>query len=865
MGEVYRARDTKLGRDVALKILPDSFAADPERLARFQREAQVLASLNHPHIGAIYGLEELDGVRALVLELVDGPTLADRIAQGPVPLDEALTIARQIAEAVEAAHEQGIIHRDLKPANIKLRRDGAVKVLDFGLAKALAPAGSETVAVTAMATRDGVIVGTPAYMSPEQARGDAAGRQTDIWSFGVVLYELLTGASPFGRRTMAETLACVIGSQPDYSVLPSGTPSTARRLVRRCLEKDQKRRLQHMGDVRLEVEDALAARTSGTAPVSMDIVAARERPWQVAGAIVLVAIAGTGGWLVAHRSTSQAPAAVVRLSIPSLEPPFRGPFGTRHLAISDDGSRVAYISASRIWIRRIGQAQAVTLAADASSPFFSPNGEWVGFFSQGNVTGLMKVSALGGAPVRLVATADRPGGGTWRADGTIVFATSAGLFQVSENGGEPRLLMKPDPRRNERRYMWPQFMPGGRSVLFTIIPEDSTAGAQIGLLDLQTLATRIVSKEGSAAQYASTGHLVYASGRTLKAIAFDADLQQTRGDPVSLPDIEVATAPDNGAAEFALSSAGTLLFIAPDMSGGLRTLSWVDRQGKEEPLGLAPGRYQYPRVSPDGTRVALDISSANRDIWIWNRQRQSLTKLTNGPTEDMTPVWSPDGQRVFFASDRTGNFDVYSQAADGATDARVEYTGPGFQTPVSFTPDGARLIVFEDFRNLGVLTLGRPDRLEPLLRGAFETRLGMMSPDGNWIAYESNESGNQIEIFVRPFPNVNGRREKVSIDGGRYPLWGPRSSGELFYVDLKGGVMAASVTLSPGLTLGRVRKLFDWEKPPVGVSARPYDISPVDGRFLITRPATTGSDGAINISVVLNWFEELKQHVPTSR
>jgi hypothetical protein len=327
--------------------------------------------------------------------------------------------------------------------------------------------------------------------------------------------------------------------------------------------------------------------------------------------------------------------------------------------------------------------------------------------------------------VPIVTTSDRPGGGAWRADGTIVFATSEGLYQVSENGGEPRRLVRPDPRRKERVYAWPQFMPDGRSVLLTMVPEDSIEGAQIAVLDLKTLETRIVLKGGSAARYASTGYLVYASGRILKAIAFDPDTQQTRGDPLSLPDIEIATAPDNGAAEFAVSETGTLIFITPNMLGQqLRTLSWVDRLGKKEPLALAPDRYVNPRVSPDGTRVALDIAGANRDIWIWNLQRPSLTKLTGGPTEDILPVWSRDGRRLFFASDRTGNFDVYSQAADGATMERVEFAGPGTQMTTSFTPDGTRLLLIEGFKDLSMLNLERPDRLEPLLHSEFNELLG---------------------------------------------------------------------------------------------------------------------------------------------
>jgi serine/threonine-protein kinase len=476
---------------------------------------------------------------------------------------------------------------------------------------------------------------------------------------------------------------------------------------------------------------------------------------------------------------------------------------------------------------------------------------------------LKKVSVLGGPLVSIVTTSERPVGGTWGTDGTIVFATSKGLYEVSENGGTSRPLVKPDPLRKERVYAWPRFLTDGRSVLFTIVPDDSIDGAQTAVLDLKTLDVKIVLKGGSAARYTSTGHLVYASGQILKAIAFDPDTQQTRGDPVSLPDIEIATTPDNAAAEFAVSGTGTLIFITPNESAeDLRTLSWVDRHGKEDPLPLAPGQYQYPRISPDGTRVALDVVGANRDIWILDLQRPTLTRLTDGPTEDLVPVWSPDGSRVFFGSDRTGNFDVYSQAADGATEARLEFAGPGSQMPTCFTPDGTRLLVVENFNDLSILNLGRRDRLDPLLHGERNHWLGVVSPDGNWIAYESNESGNETEIFLRPFPNVSGRREKVSVDGGRYPLWGPERSGELFYVDRNGAMMAASVTLSPSFSLGRVTKLFDWRKPPRGISGRPYDISPLDGRFLLIKPAKENPHAVIGISVVLNWFEELRERGP---
>jgi serine/threonine-protein kinase len=399
-------------------------------------------------------------------------------------------------------------------------------------------------------------------------------------------------------------------------------------------------------------------------------------------------------------------------------------------------------------------------------------------------------------------------------------------------------------------------------VLFTIVPEGSIEGAQIALLDLTTRQTTTVMERGNAARYVPTGHLVYASGQTLSAIGFDPAARRTYGDPVTFRDIAVANAADSAAAGFAVSETGTLISIAPDaFTQRIRTLWWVDRRGNEEALPIAPGQYLYPRISPDGSRVALDVRGENRDIWIWNTQRPTLTKLTNGPTEDMVPMWSRDGRRLYFASDRTGNFDVYSQAADGATTERVEFAGPGVQVPVSLTPDNTGLIVLENFRDIGMIDLAKPHQLEPLLHSNFIEALAEVSPDGQWIAYESNESGNQMEIFLRPFSDLTGRREKVSIDGGRYPKWGRTGTGELFYMDLKGVMQAASITLSPSLQLGRVTPLFQWTAPPPNVGGQAYDISPIDGRFLMTRAAAEAG-GPVDVSVVLNWFEELRERVP---
>jgi serine/threonine protein kinase len=844
MGTVYRAHDLKLHRDVALKILSTELAHDTQRLARFRREAQLLASLNHPHVSQVFGFEEADHRQALVLELVAGPTLADRLAVGPLPLDEALGIATKIADALEAAHDQHVIHRDLKPSNIKAARDGSVKVLDFGLAKALEPSPI----LGANVTQTGVVVGTAAYMSPEQAKGLATDRRCDIWAFGCVLYEMITGRQAFPGSSAAESVAAVLEREPDWNALQAAAPPNVQRLVRRCLEKDTSRRLRDIGDARLEIEDALDV-PSRARPSS-----ARTR-WVFASGALLAAVGVITVALLMRNSASPTAPQVVRLFLPLSEPPTSSTYGTRDLEISYDGTRIAYLSGDRLFVRRLDQQEPTAVdTRTAIDPFFSANGEWLGFFAN---TGLYKVPIAGGAPVQLVAATERFAGGTWR-DGAIVFATSEGLFRVSENGGEVQPLLKPDAPRNERAFAWPHFTTDGRSLLFTVIPNNSADEPAIALLDLKTLVTKILLRGGTGARVVEDRFLVYASGQTLKAVAFDATSQRTRADSVSVPDVVLASSVGNSAAQFSVSATGTLVFMTPRESAqSLSTLSWVDRRGNEQPIALAPGRYIYPRVSPDGTRLALDIPDANRDIWIWDLRRQSLTRLTDGPTEDLLPIWSRDGNRVFFGSDRAGTFDVYSQAADGASPARAELAAPGAQMPVGLTPDGTRILVVEDFKSLGMIDLSRPHSIEPLLRGNFNYWLAAVSPDGKWLAYESDESGYQFEIFVRPFSDLKARREKISVDGGRYPLWGPKGSGELYYVDLNGAMMAASVSLSPTLAVGSVKKLFDWEKPSRGVSGRPYDVSPVDGRFLVTKSVLPTSSGGIDVSVVLNWQHEL--------
>jgi len=858
MGEVWKARDTRLDREVAIKTLPGTLARDPGRLARLEREAKLLATLNHHHVATIHGLELQDGASFLVMELVEGETLEDRLDRGALPVGEALTLALQLAQALEAAHARDIIHRDLKPANIKVTRDQRIKVLDFGIAKALAaPEGDDT---RAELTGTGAIVGTPAWMSPEQARGEAVGVQSDIWAFGAVLYEMLTGIAPFKRKTSAETLASVLELQPDYSALPPDAPILARRLVQRCLEKDPSRRLQRMGDVRILVEEALASPGSEApgAPSGSGASTLRARGRRTWAAIGLAAatLAGVALGLLASRSAAAPPAPALRVhaSIPFVARPLRFNYGTRHLAISRDGSSVAYLSPTHVQIRRLDQKDAVAIpAARANNPFFSPDGKWVGMFAE---TGsLVKVPVQGGTPVALVVQTNRPAGADWGTDGTIAFATSEALYEVSADGGEPKVVAKPDRERKEVLYAWPQLLPGGRSMLFTAVSEDKDDPLQTVLLNRTTLERRTLLS-GSSAVYIPSGHLVYVAGSTLNVVAFDAESGALAGTPVPFRDVEVAVSSDNGAASFAISNTGTLVTTRPP-GGAARALEWIDRTGQRETLAVEPQAYGYVMVSPDGTRVAVErTTNGNRDIWILDLARLTQTRLTDGPTEDMIPVWSADSRRVFFSSGRSGNFEIYSQAADGASDARLEFAGPEIQVPSASTPDGTLLIVYDRFRDLGILDFSRPERLEPLLHGESDERLGQVSPDGRWIVYESDESGGQIDVIVRSFPNVNERRETVSINGGRYPRWGPKGSDELYYVAPDGAMMAVPIKLSPTLTLGRPQKLFDWQKVGTARSGQIYDVAP-DGRFLTTRVVAPSADNTTNVSLILNWLAGL--------
>ena len=866
MGQVYQATDTKLNRQVALKILPEAFATDPDRLARFQREAQVLASLNHPNIAQIHGIEEADDTRALVLELVEGPTLAERISRGPIPIDEALPIAKQIAEALEAAHEAGVIHRDLKPANIKVREDGTVKVLDFGLAKALDPSPtgdpSQSPTLTAAATQMGVIMGTAAYMSPEQARGKTVDRRADIWAFGAVLFEMLTGRRAFEGEDVSVTLANVINQAPEWERLPDGIRPSLRTYLQRCLEKEPARRVQAIGDMRLAMEGAFETSpspTAGAVGVS-HAVWRRPVPLALAASLLTAVVIGLAIWGVGPESQPAAPGARFVLSASPSAPLAVGGLG-RDLAISPDGARVVYTSGSpaQLYVRAIDQLEGTVLPGTegATHPFFSPDGDWIAFATPNIVR---KVSLLGGLAVTLSSSPNDFRGGSWGSDDTIVFATTAGVFRVPAAGGEATPLLLADDETG-RTHFWPEVLPGGRAVLFTNASGD-LEGRAIFLLNLETLEERSLIP-GVAARYSPTGHIVYAAAGTLLAVPFDLDRLEVTGNPV--PVVEGVMIKATGAADFDLAADGSLVYVGGSADGGQEVV-WVDRDGRETPMpGLPRNAYRDVRVSPDGTRVAI---ATQDDVWTYDVGRATLSRLTTHPANDRSPQWSPDGARIVFTSNRGGRTELFWKQADGTGDdepllARAE-TLIDLRAH-DWSPDGRHLMFGEVTPQIacsfGQAPIADGSELTVLLQDAFCNDYAAVSPDGRWIAYDSTFSG-QPEIYVGRYPNLSDRQQ-ISSAGGRLPLWSADGS-KLFFSGLDDQQMlAVPIQSGDSLVAGRPEVLFEKVHPEIEIGWRPYDVSP-DGRFAMITSGDTGSDtdAAPNVILIQNWFQELTERVP---
>jgi eukaryotic-like serine/threonine-protein kinase len=870
MGEVYRARDTRLQRDVALKVLPEIFAADAARMARFEREARLLASLNHPHIAAVYGVEESDSCRALVMELVEGPTLADRIAAGPIPLQETLPIAKQVAEAVEYAHDHGVIHRDLKPANIKVTADGTAKVLDFGLAKALTDEPTETdlrnsPTLSAVATMQGVILGTAAYMSPEQAKGKPVDRRADIWAFGVVLVEMLTGKPLYTGETPAETLASVMMKDPSLGALPANTPPAMRNLIQRCLNKDPRQRLRDIGEARIILADAL----SGAAPAEPVPAQSKSRErlaWSVA-AVLLVGVLALGAFAYFRRAVENTRTTRFFVSPPeswslALASELGGA-ATGSLAVSPDGQRVAFVAKSAdgrslLWVRPLDTLTAQALAgtdAAAPSPFWSPDSRFLGFFAGGK---LKKIEVSGGPPITLC---DAPNnfGGAWSRDGLILFSTgNAALQKVSAAGGVPTAATVLG--QGEFWHGRPSFLPDSRHFLYRA--GIGGGGRPIYAASLDSAERKLLFNADSANVIYSQGHLLFLRETTLMAQPFDARRLELAGDPFPIAEQILTQIPVAPYGVFSASDNGVLAYQTGTSMFGSH-LVWLDRAGKQIGVLGDSAAYSDLELSPDGKRVAVSIqvqAGKGRDIWLYDVARGLRTRFTFGPAAAVTSTWSPDGSRIVFTANPKGHLDLYQKSASGAGTEEVLLSDGLEKYAYSWSPDG-RFILYNSGAgtprtagDIWVLPLSGDRKPFPFLQTQFNEVEGRFSPDNRWVAYFSNESGGKSEVYVAPFPGPGGKWQ-ISTAGGNSPRW-RRDGAEIFYLDPDNKLMAAAVNgKGASFVVGAVKPLFQ-TRPAPGLRYQ-YDVSADGQRFLInTAPEQSASTP---ITVVVNWAAGLKK------
>jgi Tol biopolymer transport system component len=876
MGEVYRGRDAKLERDVAIKVLPESFTSDASRVARFEQEAKTLAALNHANIAQVYGLEQTDGQSAIVMELVEGPTLADRIEQGPVPADEALGIAMQIAEALEAAHERGIVHRDLKPANIKLRPDGAIKVLDFGIAKAVSPELDQSGAspiMTTPATQLGVILGTAAYMSPEQARGKPVDQRTDIWAFGCVLYEMLTGQLAFGGEDVAVTLARVIANDTDLDSLPASISPAVQRTIELCLRKDPRKRVADIRDVKLalagefETLGHAAAVGAGAGSAGSGPRPVWQRPIAVAATAL---IAGAAIATVAAISLQPEPAP---------RPPNRFLYqlpantqlhreGENVLAVSPDGRRFVINTEDGLYLREMDTLEGRLIpgtAEDRATPFFSPDGQSIGYWTS---PGRIKRIGIGGGAAVTIATAESgaPHGAWWADDGTIFVTEDAGIRRVPANGGTPELIV---PANGGEAFNGVQLLPDGDTLLFSVAIANDWDGASIVIQSISSGERTVLLEGGSTALYVATGHLVYALGTDLFAVAFDAATLTVSGGVVPLVQgVSRAFMTITGLGNYGIAANGTLVYLSGDAraAASLRLEQlWVDGDGREEPLGSEPCTCISATPSPDGTRIAFEnfaFGLADGDIWIWSIEQQTFTRLTFEPGFDEGPVWSPDSTRIAYGGARG----LFIRRADGT--GAAEQVLDVSATPYSWSATGEIVYQYSDDAGtsaIGSVSLDGDRSPRPLIATSFDERRPALSPDGRWLAYGSDESG-ELQVYVRPFPDVDAGRWQVSTSGGRTPQWSADSS-RLFFIDEDDRVaMVTDIRPGESFAFSTPRQFIDVGLyPSLGSRTRDYGVA-LDGERLLL-PKLLGASGISQLStgefvIVENWTEELKRLVP---
>ncbi len=885
MGEVYRARDTKLNRDVAIKVLPEAFAADPQRMARFEREAQVLASLNHPNIAAIYGLEESGSTRALVMELVEGQTLAERIgaagrASGALsgsvgaihelPLQESLAIAKQVAEALEYAHERGVIHRDLKPANIKITPEGTVKVLDFGLAKAMGPDEaardiSNSPTLSAAMTQAGFIIGTAAYMAPEQAKAKPTDRRADIWAFGVVLYEMLSARKAFEGETVSDVLASVIKSEPDWNALPADTPPRISELIRRCLNKDPKQRLQAIGDARITIEETLSG--TGVSPVTdhgpeahATTSARRALPWAIAG-VLAVALAAVS--VFSFLGTKPLPKRVRHLSIAIPSDLTISSSVLPDIALSPDGTDLVFSAGKngkvQLYQRRLDSFTTTPIAGtdEGVSPFFSPDGQSVAFVlynSSAALAELRKVSLAGG-PVQTLCTGYDNYPGSWSANGNIYFSSTHfnGLMQVPGSGGNCQNLTRPDSSRGEAEHLFPQVLPGGEALLFMDSRGFGTSGASVAALSLKTGKWQTLIRNGTSPHYVPGGYLAYSQGSSLMAVPFDAKTLKMSGSPVPVLD-NVLTNSASGVAQLAISNDGTLAYVPGSEGKTDRQVVLVDRSGKSQVVTKTSGAYEDLDLSPDGRELAMTVEGPKWAIWTYDIPRGILSRFTFD-NDNRDPFWTPDGKHIAYTSLRNGQYGIYWKPANGSGGEQLLAESPDWITISSFSPDGKEAAINEQSPETGqdimILPLDGKGKLRPFLKTRFTEMVAQFSPDGHWLAYQSDESGRN-EVYVQPYPGPGGKWQ-ISNDGGTRPVWS-RDGRELFYIN-GSKLMAVPIVTKPTFTPGTPHMLWQGN---FYLSGHYYDVMPGAKQFLFIKEVEK-PQAPTQINVILNWPEELKR------
>jgi serine/threonine-protein kinase len=900
MGEVYRAQDLNLGRDVAIKILPRALAEDADRLARFEREAKLLAALNHPHIAVVYGLDDVAGTRYLAMELIEGETLEKRLEAGALPVDDALRLALQIAEALEAAHGKGVVHRDLKPANVMLTSHDQIKVLDFGLAKAFSGADGEASAAHSPAlspamTQVGYVLGTAGYMSPEQATAQFTDQRADIWAFGVVLYEMLTGLPVFKGESVPHVLADVLKTEPEWSRLPPDLHPRVELLLKRCLAKKPRSRLHSIADARIEIEAALGDPDGGILHREM-AAAGRAGPLRLVavGGAVGAAVAVAAGWLM-WSASEPAPGPVARFSIQLPQEQSLTAAPVSMVGLSPDGTRIVYVADNRLYLRNLDDPEIQPVAGAESAfigfgsgpgtPAFSPDGQWIVHME--NRAGTFVINRLpstGGAPVLLheeEGVANFPHGISWPLPDTILFANAAGIVRMPANGGAVEVLVA---RGEDERLYSPQLLPGGDAVLFTSVPGQLGTGGRFedASIVVQSIGgddRTVVWQRGSAARYLPTGHLVYAEGSSLFAIAFDPAARAVRGGPVPL--VSGLRRSSNGftdAANFTVSDTGTLVYMpaerAPNATDRITTsLTWIDREGREEPLPLRPDDYTFARISPDGTRIALVVGAGlgrtlPPAIWIYDLATRNLSLLATEPASNDGPVWSTDSRRIYFRGIIAGGNRLFSIDLETRATTVVAETGPGFEyaLPWSLAPDEATLALVnaqsETEIDTAILSVADGE-FAPLLAGEGQQNEPSLSPNGAWLAHAESSPGSPSEINLRPFPAVT--RTRIPVGLGSSPVFS-RDGSELYFFD-GSGIAVAEISYEPTLRVGEPRRIVESDAYMWALYGRTWDPDPSGERFLVIHdPAARNiiEPERAQIDVVMNWFEELERRVPAA-